>query len=415
MTGLIDFSIDAPSNDVAAPPINFVEGQPANSVNNSSRALMAALACWRDDTCAGLTATGAAGNLLTLGTNQVVKASNFTTAFELSFLVDGTNTGPVTLAVDGNAARPVRRPRNLPLGPGDLIPAVVYRVLYLPSLSVFLVVSPEIAPPGMVAAFGAAAAIPPGWLECDGEAVSRTSHAALFARIGSTWGAGDGTTTFNLPDARGRALFGRDGGTGRLTATGGLVGNVGQVGGTQAHILTLAQMPAHDHGGQTDAAGGQDAAETGLAGGRAAGETGEGGEHSHTGTTGAGGIHSHTGTTNQVPNHTHPSPTASIKNAPAGDGGTTTSIFWAGTETTTNSGGGGVHDHTLTISDSSSHTHGFTTQSASAHRHSLPAVADHRHALPAVAAHQHVIASAGSGAAHPTIPPGAVVIFAIKT
>lgn len=64
---------------------------------------------------------------------------------------------------------------------------------------------------------------PSGWLLCYGQAVSRTAYAALFAVIGTTFGAGDGSTTFNLPDARGRVLAGKDdmGGTaaGQLTVT----------------------------------------------------------------------------------------------------------------------------------------------------------------------------------------------------
>lgn len=67
--------------------------------------------------------------------------------------------------------------------------------------------------PGMIAAFAMATA-PDGWLECDGSAVSRVSYAALFAAIGTTWGAGDGTTTFNLPDLRGEFLRGWDHGKG---------------------------------------------------------------------------------------------------------------------------------------------------------------------------------------------------------
>src|SRR5262245_1364362 len=47
----------------------------------------------------------------------------------------------------------------------------------------------------------------PGWLLCDGRAVSRTTYSDLFAKVGTTHGTGDGTTTFNLPDARGRALM----------------------------------------------------------------------------------------------------------------------------------------------------------------------------------------------------------------
>jgi microcystin-dependent protein len=70
-------------------------------------------------------------------------------------------------------------------------------------------------PAGAITAF-AASSPPSGWLTCDGSAVSRTTYAALFAVLGSTWGAGDGSTTFNVPDLRGQFLRGFDS---RATAT----------------------------------------------------------------------------------------------------------------------------------------------------------------------------------------------------
>lgn len=79
-----------------------------------------------------------------------------------------------------------------------------------------------------------------GWLLCDGSAVSRTTYAALFAVIGTTWGVGDGSTTFNLPDMQGRVPVGI-GGSG--------VTSVGDTGGEQTHILTIAEMPSHRHSG----------------------------------------------------------------------------------------------------------------------------------------------------------------------
>lgn len=94
---------------------------------------------------------------------------------------------------------------------------------------------------------------PSGWLLCYGQAVSRTTYANLFAVIGTTYGAGDGSTTFNLPDLRGRVTAGKDdmGGTAasRLTTGGaGLDGTtLGTAGGTQTHTLTTAQMPTHTH------------------------------------------------------------------------------------------------------------------------------------------------------------------------
>ena len=60
---------------------------------------------------------------------------------------------------------------------------------------------------GMVAAFAMSSA-PTGWLTCDGTAVSRTTYSDLFTAIGTTWGSGDGTSTFNVPDLRGAFLRG---------------------------------------------------------------------------------------------------------------------------------------------------------------------------------------------------------------
>jgi len=85
---------------------------------------------------------------------------------------------------------------------------------------------------------------PTGWLLCDGTAVSRSTYATLFGIIGTTYGAGDTTSTFNLPDLRGRAPIGVGTGAG-LTARA-----LGETVGTETHVLTTAQIPDHSHGGQ---------------------------------------------------------------------------------------------------------------------------------------------------------------------
>jgi microcystin-dependent protein len=107
-------------------------------------------------------------------------------------------------------------------------------------------------PVGVVNPFAGATA-PSGWLLCFGQAVSRTQYPVLFAVINTTYGVGDGSTTFAVPDLRGRVVAGVDnmGGTAasRLTSTtitGGGDAN-GEVGGAQTHTLTEAQMPVHTH------------------------------------------------------------------------------------------------------------------------------------------------------------------------
>lgn len=95
-------------------------------------------------------------------------------------------------------------------------------------------------PSGTVNMFAGSSA-PTGWLLCDGAAVSRTTYAALFTAISTTWGVGDGSTTFNVPDMRGRTPIGVGTGSG-LTARS-LAGS----GGTETHTLTTGEMPSHDH------------------------------------------------------------------------------------------------------------------------------------------------------------------------
>ncbi len=81
------------------------------------------------------------------------------------------------------------------------------RTLTLPDASGEVVLTPSLA--GMVATF-AMNTPPAGWLKANGQAVSRTTYAALFAAIGTTYGSGNGSTTFNVPDLRGEFLRGWD-------------------------------------------------------------------------------------------------------------------------------------------------------------------------------------------------------------
>lgn len=123
------------------------------------------------------------------------------------------------------------------------------------------VASPGV-PTGSLFPFAGSAA-PTGYLLCDGSAVARTgTYAALFAVIGTTYGAGDGSTTFNLPDLRGRMPLGAGtgvglnaSGTGKPAGTNQTARTAGQWGGEETNLLTTNEMPSHNHNGATGNAG----------------------------------------------------------------------------------------------------------------------------------------------------------------
>jgi microcystin-dependent protein len=84
-------------------------------------------------------------------------------------------------------------------------------------------------------------AVPNGWLYCNGSAVNRATYAALFGVIDTTYGVGDGSTTFNLPDLRGRTVIGSGQGAGLTNRI------LTQLVGEENHQLTIPEIAAHTH------------------------------------------------------------------------------------------------------------------------------------------------------------------------
>jgi microcystin-dependent protein len=170
----------------------------------------------------------------------------------------------------------------------------------------------------------AGSAAPTGWLLCNGAAISRTVYAALFAVLGTAYGAGDGSTTFNLPDRRGKFGVGVDGtytrgSTGGATTTSS-AGSHSHTGNTGSTTLTTAQIPAHNHTGTTDFSGSHShygTAANFFGGGNSFEEGGPGpnwgetsitgGDHAHSlniNSTGGGAGHNHTISSDGAHTHT---------------------------------------------------------------------------------------------------------------
>ncbi len=130
---------------------------------------------------------------------------------------------------------------------------------------------------------------PAGWLLADGTAVSRTDYADLFSIIGVSFGVGDGSTTFNLPDMRGRTFVILDnlGGTSANRVTSAQADTVGGSSGAETHALTVPEMPSHQHayrgvvGGGSSTTSWSQGSGAGPFNDRAVDATGGGGSHNN--------------------------------------------------------------------------------------------------------------------------------------
>ena len=244
------------ANATADTSINWAEGQAPSSVNDSARAMMAAAAKFRDDT-AGALATGGTSAAYTVASNQVFDSLANMNGAVIAFVPHVSNGGPCTLNVDGLTAKPVRAAPGVDLGPGVLVAGTPYAATYRNASGEWLLhgfygntgVPLGVALPYFLPALpGSSFAFPTG------QAISRTTYSALFALMGTSWGAGDGATTFNLPSLGGRLLACREsmnGGAGEGLITAGASGisgvTLGAVGGSQMVLLDINTIPSHVH------------------------------------------------------------------------------------------------------------------------------------------------------------------------
>lgn len=254
------WSKTASNNASADPTINWAEGMSPSSVNDSARAMMARTADWRDDISGAIATTGT-GTALVMTTNQGFATTANMNGAMLAFVPNVTNTGAVTLAVDGLTAKPIRSATGTAgnLGAGVLVLGTPYVVTYFDTVGEFIlqgfVGNPYAVPLGSFMFHSVSTAPNSNFVLPFGQAISRTTYAAYFAMVGTTFGVGDGVTTFNVPDLRGRFIAPWDamGGVSAnriTTAVSGVDGGtVGAVGGSQGTTLLTANLPAYTPAG----------------------------------------------------------------------------------------------------------------------------------------------------------------------
>jgi microcystin-dependent protein len=250
------WSQTAGSNATADPAINWAEGQAPSSVNDSARAMMAALAKYRDD-IAGAIVTGGTSTAYTVasyeGYDTLAHLNGMMIAFTPHTSSGASPPNGVTLNVDGLGAKPLRISPNVELVDGALIQGTPYVAVYNNSDGAFYLRgfsgAPYQIPVGGLMPYLGTTAPNSAFALPFGQAISRTTYASLFSLIGTTFGSGDGSTTFNIIDLRGRLPIGQDnmGGSAanRVTTAGSSIDGttVGAAGGAQNTTLSQAQLP----------------------------------------------------------------------------------------------------------------------------------------------------------------------------
>ncbi len=320
LDGLYAWSQTAGNNAAADSAVNWTEYQNADTVNDSARAVMARVAAYIRDLAPTRASSGGTSNAF-----DVTAASQpgiYVDAFTVAFRAHQDVTGPCTININGMGSKPFRPAVAREFRAGDIKAGAPIACFYNGATDEVLALGSGFYVNELFSGLHTAApyrnllaagfigiwpteAIPTGWIEAAGQAVSRTAYAQLFQAYGTRYGVGDGSTTFNVPDYRGEFLRGWDHGkasdpdrstrTNRGDGTTGDVVGTKQAGAIEGHThgpgsLGTAVDPGHAHAGVVTVAnagtvqsGTNNAAIISAAGG----STATAGSHSHAVTAGA--------------------------------------------------------------------------------------------------------------------------------
>ncbi len=262
------------------------------------------------------------------------------------------------------------------------------------------------------------------WSVCDGRAISRTTYSSLFSLIGTKFGSGDGSSTFNLPDLRNRFLIGSNSDSGTS-----IEGSTTRTGGTKDAIVVTHNHPLSGDGSHQH---GVTIAQSGTL--SMNGTSGPGGGHNHPGSANPVSIdhnhggsanpapadHSHGGGTNPAGGHRHSYVRTNESNTPKQPGGgpqANRGVNPANTDFEPDHNHGlsinpaaAIHGHSVNINPGGgSHGHSITLNPAPDHQHGTPVSgANHGHPGSVVTgpgAHPHTVEPAGSSGTNQNLPP----------
>ena len=211
-------------------------GPNAGQTNQQSQSI--AIGFNAGQTNQGTTVTPTAGYAIAIGyeagkTNQgdhtiaIGNQAGYNGQDDFSIILNATNSSLDSSSTGGFFVKPINRNENY----DD------FKMLRYNETSGEIIYSYPI--PGVISMYGGTDA-PMGTLLCNGTEVSRTTYSRLFDVIGTIYGAGNGTGTFNLPNLQGRVPVG-------LKASEPVFNALGNVGGTGAHTLSVSEIPAHTH------------------------------------------------------------------------------------------------------------------------------------------------------------------------